>query len=133
MTTRISQIRERAEKASPGPWRGSYKGYSVRSDAGDETVTIAASPNAHDTKKDTWERWLNNEAFIAHARADIPWLLERLGDAEGLLHQAKSVWDGKRKVWRCPFCDIANSTGHHKDCRLAAFLAALAEGEEKDG
>lgn len=64
------QIRERAEKATPGPWE---RGYGSRygdvlawRDGGVGQYALATT-NAH-VKED-------NAAFIAHARTDIPALL----------------------------------------------------------
>lgn len=73
---RVAEIRERAEKASPGPWR-SYiagsEGAHIWPDTGDKhnDVRRLGTMNGRDLAQDGL-----NAAFTAHARTDIPELLE---------------------------------------------------------
>ena len=60
---RIAEIQARAEKATPGKWDVLKEGsYFIRSEAR------------------TWVGMVNasSASFIAHARADVPWLCEQL-------------------------------------------------------
>lgn len=60
--TRADEIRTRAEKATPGPWKITWPSEEVE-DADGRLVAADARQNSDNTE------------FIAHAREDIPWLL----------------------------------------------------------
>lgn len=67
---RLAEIKARAGKTSPGPWTGTYP------DGGHSEITNAEGlPLA-----DVWlfEHDQDDADFIANAREDIPWLIERL-------------------------------------------------------
>jgi hypothetical protein len=79
---RLAAIRERAEKATPGPW-SHYYAKELRPGMGGPTNEV------NDTDRQPVVFWTGfdrgnympkqikaNAAFIAHARADIPWHLE---------------------------------------------------------
>ncbi len=93
----IQEIRERAEKASPGPWYSAWPGDPEEEgkDAAGPLGIVALGngmvcgggnpfPSCH---ANTWEQVENNFKFIAHAREDIPALLARV---DGLEFQVKS-------------------------------------------
>ncbi len=77
---RLAQIRERCDKASPGPWEAEQgkptDHYSwVRHVKTDGELSIQIQHIAG-----TAGRLVIADAeFVAHAREDIPWLLERIG------------------------------------------------------
>jgi hypothetical protein len=84
MEDRLKQIRERAEKAASGPWEP-----ECWNDWQDESNPVPLlhlkSPYIFATADDF--------EFIAHAREDIPWLLEQLQVAIEALRAIKAHSD----------------------------------------
>jgi ribonuclease HI len=91
---RLAEIRRRAEKATPGPWRrGYYDGSSAEPDDR-EGVTITSDPKSatdgygvvvragHDWGVEYGVLTLADADFIANAPADIAYLLSALEQAE---------------------------------------------------
>ena len=81
---RLREIRERAEAASPGPWRTSFIRSRSGDPAGDEHSVL--TPDCDVVADIAWqigwdEQQHRNAAFVAHARADVPWLLEQVAEA----------------------------------------------------
>lgn len=73
--TRISEIQERAGKATDGPW------FRMSSREGQPIVLAGGGRRVAETPQDGDGRGTQDElnaAFIAHARADIPWLLDEI-------------------------------------------------------
>jgi hypothetical protein len=98
---RLSAIRERHEKATPGEWRaGSY--LAVRGQTGTVEVWCDGKWKVHiatvfpvQTGWDSDEEIplpviAEDEAFIAHAHQDIPYLLSQLSAAEKALAEARA-------------------------------------------
>lgn len=78
---RVREIRERVEKATLGPWQFAPNvnvGGLVRSDTG--AMAIAAFREDH-------AEMVANAEFIAHAREDIPYLLDRIEKLEEALRK----------------------------------------------
>jgi hypothetical protein len=77
---RVAEIRQRTEAATPGPWNldGPWwhgDGSPVHLiTAGDERTAVAIEPPHDDKPSDA----TGNLLFIAHAREDVPWLLDQL-------------------------------------------------------
>lgn len=93
MTTRIAEIKERLEKATPGPWRHlkeANKGYRG-------WIVPTKDPNI------TYEKYdgdiicehgymdMVTADFIAHAPADIAWLLTELEETKVLKDKAAEI------------------------------------------
>jgi hypothetical protein len=83
-TRNRDQIRERADKATEGPWHFAYCGiYSepkIRTETPDGEAQVASvAPSYGDTA--TGQRVVDAE-FIAAARSDVPYLLDALDAAE---------------------------------------------------
>lgn len=74
MTPRREEIRKRVERATPGPWKN-HGGRIFHKD------TLVAETGEFGLQKHNYHR----ADFIAHARQDIPWLLERLAQCERAL------------------------------------------------
>jgi len=67
IAARLEEIRKRCEDATPGPWKPTKSGYSV----------FCRIPYFSDLRIATgFER--GDAEFMAHAREDIPWLLEQM-------------------------------------------------------
>jgi hypothetical protein len=66
---RIAAIRERCEKATPGPWK-------IDTYENDHRVTIG-TVEAKQRHVANWV-YLNDAVFIAHSRSDIPYLLTEI-------------------------------------------------------
>lgn len=84
MTTTFSPAKALAisEAATPGPWRVSMSGYSVKSHDVDVPIVAAVYHGAQATAKDI-ERWLPNADFIAYARTALPAAARRVLELEG--------------------------------------------------
>lgn len=99
----LTAIRERAAKATAGPWRSLRDGNQYIDD-GHATHIVGASRieelprpfhwSPHHTDKPQVSRFLDADAdFIAHAREDIPELLRRLDAAREDLVSCKAALD----------------------------------------
>lgn len=110
---RIDEIKERCEKAHPGPWtynRGSVGCYHVMSDDRDfETGCIMFKGDSKATAD-----------FIAHSREDIPFLLDINAD---LLEACEAI---VRLADENPFNPIGHIVEHLVDVR-----GAIAKAKEK--
>lgn len=94
--TRIDEIRERAEKATKGPWE-----WSGRKEDADGFIYHPQGSYLADTLillGDTYEDDHLDLDFIAHSREDIPYLLNRIKELEGLLGEAKTVYYPVREM-----------------------------------
>lgn len=117
---RIQEIKARADAAYPGEWRGT-DGYSdqVLSIGNDGLVdrhicdirgwghlTGRGSGALHMTDEAAGKQMQNDAEFIAHARQDIPWLIEQLEAAlkkqQPMLVLPVPTRDGK--YFKCPAC-----------------------------
>lgn len=91
---RIAKIADRERKALPGPWA-----YEPHGDTGDYGIGVLIAPDDEDASKplegyqecgfatvcDVVAIEVKSQPdadFIAHARSDIPYLLERLGERD---------------------------------------------------
>jgi hypothetical protein len=100
----LAAIRERAEKATPGPWRwsnakvlnGKYDFVPQGSYLADTLIMFG----------DTYENGEHDAEFIAHAREDIPRLLDEIErlqrvmaalDDEGMFRLGYVEWD---EIWQ---------------------------------
>lgn len=75
----LAAIRERAERAAPGPWK------AVRTEVFDnesEGICVPYGISEFDSK---------NMKFIAHSRADIPALLSHISSLEAKLEKAREA------------------------------------------
>jgi hypothetical protein len=82
----LEAIRQRAEHATPGPWKEDDVTGALVSDIGEDVAVFDAGPYiyAHD-------RTEANMEFIAHARTDIPALLEHIAELEAELARLKDA------------------------------------------
>jgi hypothetical protein len=106
---RLAAIRERMEKATKGRWYVKYgcdlcaqippaerqpwqqAGYVLLAQIGSPSNPSSVT-DPHEAVKA--ERDANAE-FLAHARADIPWLLAQLAEREGLIRELVAWVDSK--------------------------------------
>lgn len=70
MTLVIEQIKARAEAATPGPWERHYDGIIRRVDGLDNWICQEPSGDIRQITADM--------EFIAHARTDIPFLIQEI-------------------------------------------------------
>jgi hypothetical protein len=72
--TRLVEIRERERAATPGPWWGADNlnqyGYAAVTQEGGDRGDIGEAYS------------VANAAFIAHSRADVPWLIAQFEQAD---------------------------------------------------
>jgi hypothetical protein len=89
----LEEIRERAEKATPGPWDidgSDNQNWGIRSVAGDQpSIAPMAGYRSKDTEADA--------EFIAHAREDVPALLARIEKLEAIAEAAEDAADALEK------------------------------------
>lgn len=83
--TRLQEIKERCEKATPGPWTGPrYANDSIyaKHHHGTERAVAKTFLQTCCAGNDevSFPYWENAE-FIAHSREDIPWLVSQLEKA----------------------------------------------------
>lgn len=90
---RAADIRARADAATDGPWFGASQNRRkdgvgiVGAGQGETAAPIAVLAGARQTIKDR----AANTAFIAAARADVPWLLDRLAAETERADQAEAA------------------------------------------
>lgn len=95
--TRLSEIEERERRATLGEWR-TQKGDSVVYIVAERGAPIAATATKEYWRKADAQDEANAE-FIAHSRADIPWLcaeVRRLRAALDDCETALRIWDESR-------------------------------------
>ncbi len=76
-SNRLAEIRERAEKATEGPWKVGGKGWNSATVTQNGVYFTAACRPSLQGEMDA--------EFIAHSREDISWLLERDKERQKLL------------------------------------------------
>ena len=82
----LAEIRERCEKATPGPWETYPFG---------KAYPAIVAPSG-DAELGNWMvaervRWRNDADFIAHARTDTPYLLDLITEAQAVLDFATKI------------------------------------------
>jgi hypothetical protein len=84
---RLGEIRERADKASAGPWRANeYQPASVwQTPPGIETLAIDLIASVPGTNR------IADAVFIAAARADVPWLLAEVERLQRIEQAARAL------------------------------------------
>lgn len=92
ISERLAQIRQRCEFARPGPWKAYVEGRDHTS--GDTFIMIGNEQNRLDDLylqgSDDFVVPTADYDFIAHARADIPFLLNEIERLQKLLGQQRS-------------------------------------------
>ena len=114
----LQEIRDRAEAATPGPWRvvahGEQDCLARREITAGKHIMIAMVDCVPGVAAD-FDR---DYAFIAHARTDVPRLLELVGEMGEALRLAGGALDEA--------CDVMHG-GHHPGQLLdKAFYASVA-------
>lgn len=134
MTTRIEQIKKRAEKATTGPWsidpRHHSQNQSIRRQEAD--VHVDGGRLISSVRITVWRQGQRDArpdaAFIAHARNDVPWLLERMGEAADVIKKCRTELAYLAE-------QVKSRKGGSVDTALQAsnaFLATLEESESAD-
>lgn len=129
---RLAEIRARVDAAAPGPWRESETVADRGADQwyvlppADYSDLILARGFSDDLPRDA--RALANRTFIAHARTDIPDLLDEIARLREALAQVPEVC---RLAWRAGW-DSGEGTGSEghttqaeQDASEAAYRVAL--------
>src|SRR3954453_17659598 len=103
----LEAIKQRAAAATPGPWEGDpVDGIGQRWSRPTPWLDVIAMEGS-----DSWggcnHRLTSNDAdasFIAHSREDIPWLIERLQEAEAgfkeMLQRCEDSTSEEAWAWR---------------------------------
>lgn len=91
---RVEGIRARADAATPGAWRLSEPNpgevWSDHDPAGWDAFLICSTATRLNPAPDAQS--LSDAEFVAHSRADVPWLLDRLSQVERELTRARAEW-----------------------------------------
>ncbi len=108
---RIAAIRAREQAATLGPWTAKRMNmdddgetaWEYECEPGDEQLYAKVTAPSHqiaNTGDDEGSTMAPLAEFIANARADIPWLVARLGQAEDLLRDSRCDCP----LSDCPWC-----------------------------
>lgn len=83
--TRLAEIEQREQEATAGPWKPDERyvigGEDIPGSRPGGEVIAEAQPSMSRWPEYTIQMRRANAEFIAHARADVPWLLSQLRDA----------------------------------------------------
>lgn len=111
----LTAIRERAEAASAGPWvvedDDGYSHAVIVDEPGFGTMYVCQDlSQGHDDG-------LNDAEFIAHAREDVPALLDHAAELQARLDKVRAVRDyiDGRKDWPAPRWVLLEKLGHALD------------------
>ena len=105
MTDWLNEIKERAEAATPGTWCTEYDGTSTYNITADvrlslDSGTFSYGPGictiAHDDSNG--REAYANAAFIARARADVPRLIDWIGQLQAEVDSLRSEKDQLRQA-----------------------------------
>lgn len=134
--SRIDEIRERVEKATPGPWVSGLSGHAnVVTYDGDDVRPVGAVPGAA------------NARFVIHAREDVPYLLAEvemlrteMSAVGAVCNENQAEVERLREALRCLLrrhqaACIRSDIGltHDDEVVCAEARAALAPHEEEEG
>lgn len=78
----LAEIQARCDRASPGPWRSMIEGREHTSGA---SFIMTGPPNARGEDIELSGATQDDQDFIAHARLDVPQLLEEVRRLRSLL------------------------------------------------
>jgi hypothetical protein len=143
MTDRIEEIRARADAATPGHWGTSYDGkgnYTIEAQPrlipGQGIVNEGAVATLAGEHGDG--QTYSNARFAAHAREDVPFLLDRIAQLEALqsasvdlvaLHDRIAVLLAEKDGWVYAegfgLRDMSEATQQHYDKLAAAVVSVL--------
>lgn len=128
--TRLEQIRARVDAATEGPWEvvpaeDAYVSASVRAAGG--TLMSFGGGSAYEESAGL-EPSGEDLSFIAHARADVPWLLDRVAELEAALKHVEWEADPVYDHVLCRGCagDFLGA-GHDSECLVYVALAGVTE------
>ena len=125
----IDEIKARVEKATPGPWSV----WPDEEDDGYDTFSVLDSEDGRLGLSGFYGRnALENAEFIAHARQDIPDLLEALTAANAEIERLKDSdqkWDDQVIYYR----NLAIRLGAAPDTMLTKYDRQLAEHRDPEG
>ena len=136
--TRIAEIRERVEAATPGAWRWSVPDSEVTSFSVGRIIWGACDEDGEGSIgqwiADVSDADTQNAAFIAHAREDVPWLLDRLDEARRERDEARRALEVAEHDLRYVIAALSPSElvrlGRLLQEEVAAFAARPAETPE---
>jgi len=110
---RLKQIKERADAATPGPWKEGDYYEAVYSDDNRILADLCGSSecdyipprgryiddrNYEEAQFRGWDEQRNNAAFIAHARTDIPFLLDAIEAANERITALEMELDALKEI-----------------------------------
>lgn len=125
---RLKEIRERVEKASPGPWSWYWRKEDGQTDCGvtrepipGHVYSVCRAPRYENEGPGSDNLW-----FIAHAREDIPFLLQELAEQEKEHQLRLEQEEQKRADWNVVIEDL------QKKCAVLGEAAKQWESEARD-
>lgn len=138
-STRIEEIGARAEAATKGPWEVSIDYSGPESGSCETGYARVFGPGADEIVEYTHRE---DCEFIAHARADVPWLLDQLAEKDAELARLTRIVEIKtahiNRLLPCPDCRDKVEAGDCQRCRAQraerakeAAETALAEARDE--
>jgi hypothetical protein len=123
LTARLAEIRERCEKATPGPW--------TREVGGTACIGVPSPPAAWTLLAQVYgTNHAANETFIAAAREDVPWLLAEVTALRERIEAVEALCEREEK--KMPKCGVGDCecwvAVDVDDVRAAIRGAAAEEG-----
>jgi hypothetical protein len=115
MSERLAEIEARVEAATEGPWKQGND--APRSSFGVWSGPLGLVCSTDSSSSDAPQAQAN-ASFLAHARSDIPWLLERVKELREALERCCDEND---------YCYVCDCHGHASDCPLADSGEASGE------
>lgn len=112
---RYAEIAAREQAATPGEWvAGNYEGHngdliSKKAPEPDTLFLVYGLPmhtHVRDIRADMYKQGIANRDFVIHARADIPYLLDRIRRAEELLRDS---WEHYKRLDYQPEADAVDA------------------------
>jgi hypothetical protein len=117
-TPRIEEIRSRADAATPGHWGTSYDGkgtYNIEAQprlipgvGNVDNGTVATLQGEHGDGQT-----YRNARFAAHAREDVPFLLDRVAELEAQVKRVRDWATSHEYRWLHELLDGYGSHGGH--------------------
>lgn len=94
---RLDEIKARVDEATLGPWENA-----------DPQCIRHAEPNIYAGSEEIADVYaVTDSEFIAHARQDVPWLLDEIARLKQVLKDQRELWELAK-----PTLDLADARAH---------------------
>jgi hypothetical protein len=133
-TIDLKAIRERADAASPGPWKATHGERIMSGDRECEGIVDVDGNDIVKTDSGCYPPRMRDAEFIVHARADVPALLDLVDDAVGALLDAEVMTTWGLGTFERTGAGVApfQLVGAHNAIVRALTLAGYPDGASRD-